>query len=118
AGLRRGDQVAAGERERNGVLLDRGGGGVAVIGDPAQKHGGQGETIESHVNPCWRGASRARGARSNDAVSPTGPGRQVGQFKLGGKLQSAANLAAGSYGTAAAMTAELYGFAPRMPQEI
>ena len=48
AGLGRGEQIAAGEHERDGFRLDRGGDGVARVGDGAQQRfrQAQGRRIE------------------------------------------------------------------------
>jgi hypothetical protein len=39
AGLRGGEQVAAGENDGDGLRLDGGGGGVALLGDSAEQLG-------------------------------------------------------------------------------
>ena len=46
AGLRASEQVAACEHGRNGLHLDGGGRGVALIGDRAQQRSGQAKRIE------------------------------------------------------------------------
>jgi hypothetical protein len=46
AGLRRAEQVAAGEDHRDGLQLDRRRFGIALVGDGAQQFGDQPEVIE------------------------------------------------------------------------
>jgi hypothetical protein len=45
-GLGAGENVAAGEDEGNGLCLDRGSFGIALLGDSAEQLGGQAETLE------------------------------------------------------------------------
>jgi hypothetical protein len=46
AGLRGAEKVSAGENDGNGLRLDRGGQGVALVGDRAQKLRAQAEAFE------------------------------------------------------------------------
>ena len=50
AGLRAGEDVAAGEHGGNRLALDGGGEGVALVGDRAHEHVGQPEFCKRHVN--------------------------------------------------------------------
>ena len=69
AGLGAGEQVAAGEDERDGLALDGRGLGVALVGDGAQVRGRQPEAVEGHGNgTLLKGPSRRSGARSGQLV--------------------------------------------------
>jgi hypothetical protein len=46
AGLRRAEQIAPGEHDRNGLRLDGGGFGVTLLGDSAEQLGRQAEAFE------------------------------------------------------------------------
>jgi hypothetical protein len=46
AGLRCAEQVAAGENDGDGLLLDRGGMGVALLGNAAEQLGPKAEILE------------------------------------------------------------------------
>jgi hypothetical protein len=46
AGLRGGEKIAAGENDGDGLRLDGGGLGVALLGDSAEQLGGKAETLE------------------------------------------------------------------------
>ena len=52
AGLGAGEEVAAGEDERDGLGLDRGRLGVALVGDRAKELGRQPEVREGHGRSC------------------------------------------------------------------
>ena len=63
-GLGGGEDVAAGEDERDGGCLDRGGGLVALLGDDLEEIGRQAERVEGQAcAPAWIAIARARGAR-------------------------------------------------------
>ena len=67
AGLGAGEQVPAIEDEGDGLGLDRGRLGVALVGDRAEKLGGQPEMVEGHaITPD--GPSRSSGSRSGRKV--------------------------------------------------
>jgi hypothetical protein len=49
-GLRSGEKIAAGEDDGNGLCLDRGGGGVALIRDSAEQLGRKAKRIERRTD--------------------------------------------------------------------
>src|SRR5262249_1037213 len=65
AGLRNADQVAAGENQRDGVGLDRGGGGVLFLGEGALDRLCEAEFVERRQNTrvlLWRDTPGRNGA--------------------------------------------------------
>ena len=87
AGLGAAHDVAAGEHGRDGLGLDRGGGGVALFVNGAQQGLGEAEGIESHEEgfcqgiigllPAWRGRqSKADGEKESEATASALTGKR------------------------------------------
>jgi len=69
AGLGGAQKIFAGEDDGDGLRLDRGGRGVALVGDRAQKRIGQAESLERIANGCFSCSRPVKGLPS------TGSGR-------------------------------------------
>jgi hypothetical protein len=79
AGLRRAEQVAAGEDDRNRLDLDRGGNGVALLGYGACKLGIKAEAFERRtdgflLSTAWEGGTFDRFRQMLFLACYSGPG--------------------------------------------
>jgi hypothetical protein len=79
ASLRAGEQVAAGQRGRNGGGLDRGGFGVALFGERTQQRGRKPEGFKTHVGS-------SKNANANGVCDES---RSVPKNRAAGKNRSA-----------------------------